>query len=270
MLYFSGRKFLTMKHLTILLISFLTVFIMAFKERSVSDTYKVIKVDGNIVYQKSGKLMATGDQFLESEKLVFKTNESRAAVISSLKGRFILSAQNNGLSNNLLPAMNNVKTRSGALLSLIDLQNYFKGDFLVVDERKQKIAEAGFPMNETNFFYVQYVYNGEEIHKKLSYNGNELVISKAELFTIDGQAVATQDKINLKLWYRNAEEKKSLLIGEFTCVMPGKDEILKELDVISKEHQKGEEKKLLEDAAGFLNDFYGAADMEYVRELLKR
>jgi hypothetical protein len=259
-----------MKHLSILFLCFTTVFIMAFKEKPVSETYKVIKVDGSIIYQKTGKSMATGDQFLESEKLVFKTNESRAAVISGLKGRFILSAQNNGLSNNLLPAMNNVKTRAGALLNLIDLQNYFKGNFLVVDERKQKIAEAGFPMNETNFFYVQYVYNGEEIHKKLSFDGNELVISKAELFTIDGKTVASQDRINLKLWYRNAEEKKSLLVSEFACVMPAKAEIMKELEVITKEHQKGEEKKLEEDVAGFLNDFYGSVDTDYVRQLLKK
>ncbi|MFN3917440.1 MAG: hypothetical protein ACK4K0_06835 [Flavobacteriales bacterium] len=259
-----------MKYPTILFLFFTTIFITAFKEDPVPNVYKVIKVDGSIIYQKTGKSMTTGDQFSESEKLVFKTEESRAAVISSLKGRFILSAQNNGLSNNLLPAMNNVKTRAGALLSLIDLQNYFKGDFLVVDERKQTIAEASFPMNETNFFYVQYVYNGEEIHKKLPYDGNELIISKAELFTIDGKAVTSQDKISLKLWYRNAEEKKSLLVSEFICIMPAKVEIMKELAVIIKEHQKGEEKKLIEEAAGFLNDFYGSADTDYVKQLLKK
>ena len=86
------------------------------------DSYKVIKVDGRIIFQTSGKDMHTGDQFASNEKLNFKSQDSRAAVISKQKGRFVLTPSTKSSSaSKLLPAMNNVSSRAGALINAIDL-----------------------------------------------------------------------------------------------------------------------------------------------------
>ena len=50
--------------------------------------YKVIKVNGSIVYVRTGSSMAEGDVFAEDEDLDFATPNSRAAVINPEKGRF--------------------------------------------------------------------------------------------------------------------------------------------------------------------------------------
>ena len=62
------------------------------KKLAGTDKYKVIKVDGKIVFEQTREEMKKGDVILSGMALSFQTPQSRAAVISSLKGRFVLSA----------------------------------------------------------------------------------------------------------------------------------------------------------------------------------
>ncbi len=45
--------------------------------------------------------MLTGDQFLSDEKLSFSTQDSRAAVISKVNDRFVLTPDAKGLKKNV-------------------------------------------------------------------------------------------------------------------------------------------------------------------------
>src|SRR5690606_9997203 len=123
------------------------------KKLAASDQYKVIKVDGQIVFQKTNTDMKMGDIFMPGTVLDFRTPQSRAAVISQIKGRFVLSASEQGQTN-ILPAANNVSSRSGALINLIDLQNHFSGKYLVIGKMELQLGKEAFPMNESNFFYL--------------------------------------------------------------------------------------------------------------------
>jgi len=76
-----------------------------------NDKYKVIRLDGHIIFQRTNSDMKKGDIFLPGTELSFKTQQSRAAVISSLKGRFVLSASEKGQTK-ILPAANNISSRS--------------------------------------------------------------------------------------------------------------------------------------------------------------
>ena len=80
-----------MKHFALicLIASFGLAFI--YKPNVTLDTYKVIKVTGNIIYKKNNKDVIQGDLFPENEQIVFKTVDSKAAIISTAKGRFILA-----------------------------------------------------------------------------------------------------------------------------------------------------------------------------------
>ena len=94
------------------------------------DKYTVVKVLGNITIKKTGVQLKQGDVILANEPIDFKSSEAKASVISSEKGRFILSASNafNGISNvksNLLPPMGNISSRSGLILNLTDLKSNF-------------------------------------------------------------------------------------------------------------------------------------------------
>jgi hypothetical protein len=162
---------LTLTILLILTTLFATNFIVD-KNKIPVESFKVIKVDGKIVYEKSGKNMVTGDLFASNEKLSFLTQESRAAVISPISGRYVLAPNPiAGAASNLLPAMSNVATRSGAINSTFDLKNHFQGDYLIMEEQLVAINIESFPLSDKTFFYFQYEIKGEKILKKLKTRG---------------------------------------------------------------------------------------------------
>ncbi len=238
---------------------------------AVLDNYKVIKVDGRIVFQSSGKDMHTGDQFASNEKLSFKTNESRAAVISKQKGRFVLtpSAKSSSASN-LLPAMNNVSSRAGALINAIDLKNHFSENYLVLGELELKISKESYPMSKDNFFYLQYGYNGEIIPKKLPFHGDTLEFTPKEIFTIDGKEVKVPSKTDVSIYYRDNVNKKSVKVSDFTLVVPNNKELLEELKVITGELQGKKEEKIKDEVTAYLNEFYGKPNKDNLSYWLKK
>lgn len=233
------------------------------------DSYKVIKVNGNIVFTKTGNSMKTGDVFASSTSLSFKTSESRAAVISRKRGRFVLTSKTGGSSKaNLIPAMNNIATRgTTALLNMIDMQNHFKGKYVVLGKQKLKIGEKNFPMNNSSFFYLQYSHNGETIRKKLSFESdNHLLIDKKEIFKIDGEAIPVEEK-TMKLYYR--ADGSSKVISTFTPVFPNLEELTAELKVIQQEYADKNNTELKGEFKAYINQFYGTPDSENLADFVK-
>lgn len=234
-----------------------------------ADNYTVIKVDGKITYVKNGKDLITGDLFASSEKLKFVTQESRAAVISSITGRFVLTPNaKGGDAANLLPAMSNVATRSGALINALDLKNHFSEDYLLLDEMELKINSEVYPMNNNNFFYLQYEMNGEIIPKKLSFNEDKLELTAKEIFTIDGKAQTIPTEKKMSLYYRDNASKKSTKISEFNLVIPNSETLKVELDVILGELKSKDDEKLKSEIAAYMYEFYGKPQKENLEDWL--
>lgn len=238
-------------------------------ELMVEDQYSVIKVNGQIVYVRSGSDMATGDVFEATEKLDFKTTESRAAVISELKGRFILTASESGDDINLGPAMNNISSRAGALLNMIDLQNHFKNNYLIIDRLEVEIGDKAFPQDDNNFFFIMYKYNGEEIPKMLAHNGNKLIIDKDELFKVDGTPIAVPAGTEMQLWYMESAKEQTTFVSEFVPVFPDADELQAEVAVIIRELSDGKDYDTkVSEINAYLTEFYGKAESEHLEAWL--
>ncbi len=63
--------------------------------------------------------MQRGDQFASNQKLKFNNSDSKAAVISKSKGRFVLAQKKtNSTKSNLIPAMSNISSRGSTTNSL--------------------------------------------------------------------------------------------------------------------------------------------------------
>lgn len=241
------------------------------KTNSFLDNYKVIKVDGRIIFQTSGKDMHTGDQFTSNEKLDFKTQESRAAVISKQKGRFVLTPDAKSSSaSNLLPAMNNVSSRAGALINAIDLKNHFSDNYLVLDEMELKVGKDVYPMNKDNFFYLQYTYQGEGVAKRLAFHGDTLELTPRDIFTIDGKQIEIPLKTKMSIYYRDNLNNKSFRISEFTLITPNNKDLKEELEVISGELTEDESEKVKDEITSYLNEFYGKPQKENLSAWLKK
>ena len=117
--------------------------------------------------------MQRGDQFASNQKLKFNNSESKAAVISKSKGRFVLTQKKtNSTKSNLITTMSNISSRGITSNSLgtdfskqvysgqnetqlsnsIDLQNYFKGSLLLLDSTTTLIQVKELPITDSSFF----------------------------------------------------------------------------------------------------------------------
>lgn len=227
------------------------------------DSYQVIRVDGTILFVKSGKNMLRGDVFAENEKIDFKTKESRAAVISKLNGRKILAPEGSSGKAQLLPAMNNVATRSGALINSIDLRNYFSGKFLLFGVFETTINSESYPMSTENFFFVRYEYEGETIPKKLDFNQERLIINTEELYKIDGNPIDRSKVSGMSLYYR--EGTKNTMVAEFTPIAPSQEDLKEEISIILQQTSAKTEAEKLDEIHAYLNEFYGKCSKDVAK-----
>lgn len=235
------------------------------KKLAGTDKYKVIKVDGKIVFEQTREDMKKGDVFLSGMTLSFQTPQSRAAVISSLKGRFVLSASEKGQTK-ILPAANNVSSRAGALINMVDLQNHFSGKYLVLGTMELELGEEAFPMGEQSFFYLSYEYKGEQIRKKLSHKDNKLLLSQKEIFKIDGEAIPVQET-EMSLYYRSEGQSKK--ISDFSPVFPDLHDLKDEVAIILAEFSDKDSATKIKEVTSYLNEFYGSPQKENLTTWLK-
>lgn len=257
----------------IALIGLIACFGMAFvyKPSVTIDTYKVIKVTGTITYKKNNKSVLQGDLFPENEQIVFKTSESKAAVISTAKGRFILAPgadKKNDVKANLLPASSNISSRSGAVINIIDLQNMFTGNYVVLGKSRIHINKDNFPMNDNSFFFLRYTYKGEEINKKLSNEGEKLVFDKEQILMVDGKAIDKFDSPEVKLFY-SANGSTSQLINSFNMFLPADAELKKETEILLAEIKDKTYSAKVDEFMAYMNDFYGKTNKQNAMEWLK-
>lgn len=236
-----------------------------------SQNYKVIKVDGKILYKKNDNPLQKGNSFSKGEEFLFKTSNSRAAVIMPGKGRFILKPDNSNLAYakaNLAPAMSNMSSRSGALVNKIDLENYFKGKYVIIDKVKLKISKVEYPMDNNHFFYISYKYKGEEVNKKLKFENDTLIIDRAELLTVDGTPIPNPNITDMQIKYRDANKNSNTLINSFNPVFPDVVTLKEEVQMIIDSFSDKNKSVKINEVTSYINDFYGKPDKENLEHWL--
>jgi len=222
------------------------------------DNFKVIKVNGTILLRQKNISLETGTVFSEKEDLLFRSEDATAAVINAQRGRLILSSTNHDLStarSNYLPSMYNISTRGGSLVNIIDLRNHFTGKYVVLDRQTIEMDEKNFPMDKDHFFFLRYVYKGEEINKKLDYSGDTLIIDKKSLFTVDGNPIPRPDNTSIRLFYRKGSE--SVTVNEFDLIFPEIHQLKKEIKIILDEIRNKPVKEKIGEVNSYINEFYG-------------
>jgi hypothetical protein len=232
--------------------------------------FKVIKVNGNILFVKTETPMKRGDVFTLGTPLKFETNTSRAAVINPEKGRFIIQPNHKGKVK-ILPATSNITSRSGALINTIDLQNHFSGNYLIFDTEEIVIGKEAYPMDDQHFFYLKYTYNNEEIAKKLPYtNDNTLIIDKKDIYKIDGKPIP-YEPIEMTLYYRDNIDKKSYKINTFKPVFPDLVELKFEIELLLNEFPKDSSNEFkISEITSYLNEFYGKPQKQSLYNWLEK
>jgi hypothetical protein len=234
--------------------------------------YRVIKVNGSIIYVRTGNSMAQGDVFTEDEDLSFQSPNSRAAVINPSAGRFILTPDNyenlSSAKSNFLPAMSNLSTRGGIINNTTDLQNQFCDNLVILCEAAYYLNPYQFPMNENQFFFLKFQYKGEEINKKLLYDQNKLVFSREEILKVDQVPITEMDQPDISLYYYNNGIPE--YISDFSLILPNLEQLDTELKIILDEYTDKSFNQKVNDISGYLFEFYGKPDKQDVINHLEK
>jgi hypothetical protein len=197
---------------------------------------------------------------------------SRAALINSKAGRIILTEQNSSdifAKAAFAPPMNTVSTRGFSnelLTSKLHISNYFNEKLLVVDNLKIRINSKTFPMTENSYFFIRYMYNGDEINKRLSYKADTLVIDKNELYTVDGKPIPNPDINQMSLYYYEIidDNSKATYISSFDLIFIPREQLKNEVKIIIDECKNKPYDAIIAEVYDYLSTFYGAVDKSYV------
>ncbi|MCB9224752.1 MAG: hypothetical protein H6582_11280 [Crocinitomicaceae bacterium] len=235
------------------------------KELESADKYSVINVQGRILFTKTGTDMKRGDVYVTGTDLDFLTKTSRAALASKSKGRFVITGNSKGKVK-MLPAVNNISSRGGALLNIVDLKQHFSERYLILKRSEVQIGQEAFPMNDEEFFYLVYEYNGEKIAKRLRNEGSFLILDKDEIYQVDSKPIPYEEKL-MTLYYR--KDGKGLKINDFTPVFPDMNELKEEVDLLLSTFEKESDDKKIEEVTGYLHEFYGNPYKDNLNDWLK-
>ncbi|HZL77147.1 MAG TPA: hypothetical protein VFB97_05550 [Bacteroidales bacterium] len=255
-----------MKSTIVILFCFLILSFNSFGQ----ENFKVIKVNGTIVLKTKGVSLETGTVFNEKEDLLFRTDDANAAVINPQKGRLIITSKNHNLasaSSNYLPAMYNISTR-GAFENPEKLQDIFSGKYVILDKQQLVIDKSDYPMDKDHFFFLRYVYKGEEINKKLDYSGDTLIIDKKGLYTVDGQPIPSPDNTSIRLFYRNGNE--SINLSEFDLIFPDTRQLGAEVKVILESMPNRSPSQKIAEVKSYISDQYGKINQEDLLSWLEK
>jgi len=237
---------------------------------SSQENFKVIKVNGTIVLKAKGTSLETGTVFSSKEDLLFRSDDATAAVINSQQGRLILTSKNHDLTDartNQMPSMYNIGTRSVTLPGGSEIEDYFSGKHVVLEKEAVIVDGLTYPMNEDHFFFLRYVYNNEEINKKLSFSGDTLFVDKSTLFTVDGKPIPSADKTSIKLYYHRGSQ--SVAISEFDLIFPDMTQLTKEVEIILSEIQGKSSNEKVAEIDSYIKDFYGKISRDNLTEWLE-
>ena len=218
-----------------LLFAFIFSLIFGFENNTSSqnkldESFHIIFIQGTIQMKSSGETLKRGMQLKSSEKIVFKSKDAKAVVLSTTKGRFVLAPKQATASSELtafvsevvspLKTNSKLSTRAGeSEKGIQDLKTHFgkvKDDFIpsfaiIGEEYLFKVDITKYPMNiKEKILGVTYVKENQTINKPkgLTFQKNVATLSKNLQFK--GIDLASIDYI--KIHQIDMVEKK--IVGE--------------------------------------------------------
>lgn len=254
------------------------VFIVMSIQLYAQNPYKVISVNGEILAKKANIKLQSGIEVKSDDNFAFIIPNSRAALINPKLGRIILTEQNatDAFSKAAFaPAISSVKTRgtiNTSIFSKNQLVSLFSDQLCIIDKLEIKISESLFPMSSNAYFFIRYIYKGEEINKRLSFKSDTLIIEKNELYTIDGNPIPNPDVKEMKLYYYEIMGKnaKATYLSSFNLSFISGDMLKHEVKVILDAMAKESYDKKIAEVYDFVTQFYGAIDIDYLEKWVNK
>lgn len=222
-----------------------------------SETYKVVKVQGEIQRVKTGNLLFLGEDVTNNENYNFKNEVSRAIVVNKEKGCLVLSSKANNEGPQFLPSSNKMSVRAVLPTQPSEIMEYYYGEVFVSGFDSLKIDNDKMKIDDVNYFSVKYDANGQSFNEKVELVNNSLVLPSSLL---------TNKPSTVTVCYNDEYGEKSKT--DFTPVYADNSVLKEELNVIFTT-LKGKQNEKVSASANFINDFYGKTTEEAVESWIK-
>ncbi len=261
-----------MKTKNILLVFILVFLITGFLR---SQCYTVLSIKGEIILEKTGQPIKEMDEICANDKLIFSSADSKAAVLSSEQGRFIIKMSGKKKENDLKTFVKSVLFQGTGNLSsrgTVSLETEFEDEYFVTGINKLQIDLKNYPMDSDRFFFLRYNYNGKEINKKLKFYGDTLIFDKESIYFVDNQKI-NQDKIeSVTLYYYEKDKNTSTKIATFKLLFANEKKLIDELNsYISLLKKTGKDKTYIEDEVLlYIMDVYGKINIDNTKEWINK
>ena len=246
----------TLTKISILAASTFTFVFSATAQSSV--TYKVVKVQGEIVRVKTGNSLSIGENVVSNENLSFKDNYSRAMVVNKEKGCIILSANSSNGGPQFLPAPNNMSVRSAVPTQPSEVLDFYYGFVAIIGCDSLKIDDYKLPINSESYFTVNYNVNGQEVTDKMVFKNGKLALPETLIQN-------KPDKIEVCYNNEFGLRKKS----EFKPIYVDNENLKREIALILNTIPDNNDDRFSVSFV-FVNDFYGKTTPESVESWVNK
>lgn len=221
---------------------FILLLLYCYQNLFAQEQYSVVMIRGAIRKLPNRQLLKPKMNILSIDTLIFESEDAAAYLVGRKKGGFVIKPRMNNPKNNkfekplnslkalvndyLKLSIKNSSSRSSGFRNRIDFVNYFSDPVIVIgDTLKLNVSKDSYPMSDSTFFFISYTYNGDIINKKLEFISEYLLLSKSQIFMIDGVPINSEKCTNLKLFYYNQNMGTSDPMAEIRLEFLGSKDI---------------------------------------------
>lgn len=248
---------------------FATLFLQI--NKIMSQCYTVLSVKGEIILEKTGQPIKEMDEVCSTDKITFSTPESKAAVLSPDKGRFVIKSEkekNNAMKEFVSNVLFAGKERLSTKILLFDEEQELKNseilkeeygrNYYIINESRFFIDSAVYGIKNKDYFFITLVYDGKAVEKKLKYEKEFLIINK-EIFKGYEDLLKPGNMSEVNLFYFDSKRKERKNLYTFNLSFLDEKELKNDVtNFISIMKEAGKQNYIIKQETVFLlNDLYG-------------
>lgn len=238
-----------------------------------TEKYYVTFVKGKVVLAMTKKQLKVGDVLSPEDHLVFVEKTAVVSCINPTKGRFDINPnliKEKGselftiLKSSLVPSINTYKLSTRSIIfEGNDPYSYFASpetqNRILIVEEKPILIKSTFKMDESNFFFIQFMAEEKLQTRKIQQKEQQLLFLKSNFLNDSGHIQET-----VSICYQSNEngKSKSTLITEFFPVLATSEEITTQVNLIKSVSEQKDTKKLKSDIVNHLFVNYGKIGAE--------
>ncbi len=255
---------------------FFTIFVFIFCTSATvlkTEKYYVTFVKGKVVLAMTKKQLKVGDVLSPDDHLVFIEKTAKVSCINPTKGRFDInpnlikeksSELYTILKASLVPSISTYKLSTRSIIfEGNDPYSYFASpetqNRILIVEQNPILIKSTFKMDESNFFFIQFMAEEKLQTRKIQQNGQQLIFSKSNFVNNSGNVLES-----VSICYQTNEngKSKSSIITEFLPVLATSEEIANQVNLIKSVSEQKDAKKLKSDIVNHLFVNYGKIGAE--------